>query len=478
MTWLGIDIGTSGVKAVLMSAAGAVIDEANAPLDVARPRPGWSEQDPEDWWRAAIRAVGLLDAKARRAVRGIGLTGQMHGAVVLGTDGAVLRPAILWNDNRATGQCARLDGEARTRTGNPSLPGFTAPKLMWLREREPVLFAQIRRVLLPKDHLRLRLTGEYATDMSDASGTLWLDVANRRWSDAMLEASGMDRDRMPRLLEGTAVSGTLLPAVAGELGLPPGVPVAAGGGDQAAGAVGVGAVRNDAAFVSLGTSGVVFSASRRFDADADRAVHAFCHALPGLWHRMSVTLTAGGALEWVARATGHDDAATAIATAAEPADDDPLFLPHLAGERTPLNDPDARGAFVGLSLSHGRETLVAAALEGVAFALRDGLDALDLAPGPLMVVGGGVRSAAWLQRLADALARPLNLCEGAAVGPAFGGARLARLAVEGGDPAETCPPPPLVAAFEPSPRTAARTAHRLSRFRAATAALASIRTPA
>jgi len=304
--FLGIDIGTSGVKAVLIGEDGAVAEQASAPLAVSRPHANWSEQDPQDWWAATKAAILGLSARGRGGVRAIGLSGQMHGATLLGLDDQVLRPAILWNDGRSAPQCAELEAaEPRSRdiTGNIAMPGFTAPKLLWVKAHEPEVFASVRSVLLPKDYVRLRMTGDKATDLSDASGTLWVDVGARAWSPAMLAATGLSLHHMPALHEGTQVTGTLRPKVAAELGLGE-VPVVAGGGDNAAGAVGVGVIEAGQAMLSLGTSGVVFLAGNRFRPNPARAVHAFCHALPGCWHQMAVMLSAASCLDWAARLTG------------------------------------------------------------------------------------------------------------------------------------------------------------------------------
>ena len=306
---LGLDLGTSSVKAILLANTGEIAGQASAPVPVSHPHPLWSEQNPRDWWHAATTAIGVLRRDHDLArVRGIGLSGQMHGAVLLDHADRVLRPAILWNDGRAYAECAMLEAtEPRSRaiTGNLAMPGFTAPKLLWARRHEPEIAARIRRVLLPKDWLRLRMTGEAISDMSDAAGTLWLDVAARRWSPAMLAATGLDESHMPALVEGTAIAGRLRANIAADWGLPAGIPVAGGGGDNAAGAIGIGCIAPGQAFVSLGTSGVIFVADAQFLPDPDRAVHAFCHCLPNMWHRMSVILSAAGSLAWLVRATGR-----------------------------------------------------------------------------------------------------------------------------------------------------------------------------
>lgn len=471
---LGLDLGTSGVKAVLLDVAGAVIGQATALLSLSHPHPRWSEQDPNDWWQAAAQVVGGLRRQHDLAqVRAVGLSGQMHGAVLLDAAEQVLRPAILWNDGRAQAECAELEAaEPRSRgiTGNLAMPGFTAPKLLWVRRHEPEVFGHVRRVLLPKDWLRLRMTGEAITDMSDAAGTLWLDVGARCWSPAMLAATGLTEAQMPRLAEGSAVAGQLRADVAAEWGLPAGIPVAAGAGDNAAGAVGVGCVAPGQAFVSLGTSGVVFVADAAFLPDPERAVHAFCHCLPNTWHRMSVILSAAASLAWLTRIAGVDEA-TLLAELMQVGvgtDSGPVFLPYLSGERTPHNDASATGAFAGLTAAHGRADMTRAVLEGVAFALADGLDALEARGGRIGVltaIGGGARSPLWLHILASALNRPLRSVSGGEVGPALGAARLARIACGDGGVADTCTAPPTVAEFTPDATLGVQLAPRRDVFR-------------
>jgi xylulokinase len=478
---LGIDLGTSGVKAVVLD-GDRVRAQATAPLDVARPRPGWSEQDPADWWRAADAAVQILRADAGTAlrdVRAIGLSGQMHGATLLGAGDTVLRPAILWNDGRSAAQCAaleRAEPASRTITGNRAMPGFTAPKLLWLREHEPDVFARVRRVLLPKDWLRLRMTGDAATDCSDASGTLWLDVARRAWSPAMLAACGLDERAMPRVFEGSEATGVLRADVASAWGMDR-VPVAAGAGDQAAGAVGSGVIAPGDASLALGTSGVLFVAGDRFRPNCARAVHAFCHCLPGAWHQMSVLLSAASCLGWVTQLVGASSEAALLAEIEahdRPAADTLLFLPYLSGERTPHDDPDARGVFFGLSHDTDRATLGRAVLEGVAFAFADAHDALLEAggvPETISVVGGGARSRLWGRILASVLRRTLTYRAGADVGPALGAARLARLAATGEAPATVCTAPPVREVVAPEAALADAYAGPLARWRALYAAL-------
>ena len=451
--FLGIDIGTSGVKAVLADEMGRVAEQATAPLSVSRPRPDWSEQDPDDWWTATDAAVRGLSAEGRARVRAIGLSGQMHGATLLGADDAALRPAILWNDGRAAAQCEALAArEPRTHaiTGNLVFPGFTAPKLMWVAEHEPDVFARVARVLLPKDFVRLRMTGGYATDMSDASGTSWLDVGARAWSGDMLAATGLTRDAMPALFEGSEATGDLRADVAAGWGMDR-VPVAGGGGDNAAGAVGLGISKPGEAFLSLGTSGVLFVASDGFAPNPASGVHAFCHALAGRWHEMTVMLSAASCLDWAAKLTGRAPGDLADAAAAEgDMSADLLFLPYLSGERTPHNDPGARGALFGIDHDTGAAAVGQAVLEGVAMGLADGLAALSDPGGvtSFTVAGGGARSAHWGRILAAALGRPLVYREGGEVGPALGAAKLAMLCA-GLDEASVLAPPPETSVVAP-----------------------------
>jgi xylulokinase len=417
---IGLDVGTTAVKALALDEAGAVLARAEAPLELSTPRPGWAEQDPEDWWRAAQRALAELDV-AEPA--GIGLSGQMHGLVALDSGDRPIRPAILWNDGRTAAECEEIErriglDELIARTGNRALTGFTAPKLLWLRRHEPEAYGRIAKVMLPKDYVRLRLCGEHATDVADASGTLLLDVARRRWSEHVLDALELDAGWLPRLLESPEPSG----ATRG------GVPVAAGAGDQAAGALGVGVDRPGPLSIALGTSGVAFAALPGFAADERARVHAFCHAVPGGWHAMGVMLSAGGSLRWLrdtaAPGTGFVELVEEAATW-EPGVEGLTFLPYLAGERTPHADPGARGSFTGISLRHDRGALVRAVLEGVAYGLRDSLDLLaelGVEPRRARVSGGGARSELWLRILASVLELPLERPvaeEGAAYGAAL-----------------------------------------------------------
>nr|WP_295740422.1 xylulokinase [uncultured Acidocella sp.] len=476
--YLGLDLGTSALKALLLAPDHRVVAQVERGLSVSTPHPLWSEQDPADWEAALLSALDELaerEPATMRAVRGIGLSGQMHGAVALDAAHRPLRPAILWNDGRSAAACAALDEacpHAPALTGNRAMPGFTAPKLLWMARHEPDLFARIALVLLPKDYLRLCLTGAAISDMSDASGTFWLDVGRRDWSDELLAVSGMRRKQMPDLAEGSDVAGRLRPALAARWGMGAEVIIAGGGGDNAASAVGMGIVRPGQGFLSLGTSGVIFRATEGFAPNAEACIHAFCHALPGRWHQMSVMLSAAASLRWVTRLTGRADEAALLAEIAALRPEEraaaPLFLPYLTGERTPHNSATARGAWLGLGQDHGPAALGYAVLEGVAFGLRDGLLALGEGAGAqgLLLVGGGSRSPLWNQMLADILGVPLHLAEGGEAAGALGAARLAWLA-DGGAEEEICRAPAVREVFSPQ---AGLNMARYQRFRAAFAA--------
>lgn len=469
--FIGIDLGTSGVKVVLMDAQGNVVATETAALQVSRPQPLWSEQDPESWWQALDVAMQALSAQQDlQAVQAIGLSGQMHGATLLDSANRVLRPAMLWNDGRSEAQCRELEQkvpDSRTITGNLMMPGFTAPKLLWVQQNEPAIFSQIAHVLLPKDYLRWRMSGDFATDMSDAAGTMWLDVAQRDWSDVMLRACDLSRDQMPKLCEGNAQTGTLHADLATRWKMKM-VPLAAGGGDNAAGAVGVGMTEPGQAMLSLGTSGVYFVVSDGYLSNPQRAVHSFCHALPQRWHLMSVMLSAASCLDWAATLTGCRDVPELLAEAERARNDVPSlwFLPYLSGERTPHNNPNARGAFFGFTHQHGRPELARAVLEGVGFALAEGIDVVHecgVKPESIMLIGGGARSALWRQMLADISGQTLDYCHGGEVGPALGAARLAQQALV---PGVTVPTPARVQRHQPDPARMAGYASRRATFAA------------
>ncbi len=475
--YLGLDIGTSGVKAVLLDEAGAVRHQATAGYDVSHPRPLWSEQDPELWWDACRTTIGALkDAGAPLgSVKAVGLAGQMHGATLVDEGGAVLRPCILWNDGRSQAECAELEAalpDFRARSGNMAMPGFTAPKLLWLRKHEPETFRRIAKVLLPKDYLQFRLTGAWASEMSDAAGTLWLDPARRDWDETLLGVTGLDREQMPALYEGCEPVAELGAAAAAALGLPR-VPVVAGAGDNAGGAVGVGVIEPGQGLLSLGTSGVLFVVSERHHACPERTVHAFCHCLPRRWHQMAVSLSAANSLAWLGRTVGV--AVGELLGRLERSgktETRVLFLPYLSGERTPHNDPRAVGQFHGLTAATDLADLTLAVLEGVAYSFCDGLDALRAAGArfrEIALIGGGARSALWRQLLADALDTPLDYRTGGEVGPALGAARLAMIGAAGGDVeaaiARVCPQPPAEARYEPRDARGGYHREQLGRYR-------------
>ncbi|MDZ4094122.1 MAG: xylulokinase [Paracoccaceae bacterium] len=474
--YIGLDLGTSGLKGILIDENQVVLAEASAPLSVSRPHEGWSEQSPADWIATAETVMDALAAgRSLSAVRGIGLSGQMHGATLLDAADEVLRPCILWNDTRSFAEAARLDEDPMFRrvTGNIVFPGFTAPKLLWVQKHEPAIWDRVATVLLPKDYLRLWLSGEHAAEMSDAAGTSWLDTGRRDWSDDLLAATGLSRGHMPRLVEGSAVSGTLRPGLAARWGLPRGVVIAGGGGDNAASGVGVGVVRAGEAFVSLGTSGVLFAANDGYQPAPETAVHTFCHALPGTWHQMGVILAATDALNWYAGLVGETAASLTADMGTLRAPGKTLFLPYLGGERTPLNDAAIRGAFLGLEHATDRAAGTRAVLEGVTFAFRDCRDALA-ATGTrlerLIAVGGGSRSDYWLSAIATALNCPVLLPVAGDFGGAFGAARLALMAATGAG-AEVATLPPIARQIDPDRALGAAFDAGHARYRAAQTAL-------
>ena len=459
--YIGIDFGTSEVKVVLMDAAGDIVGSHGSPLEISRPHPMWSEQNPSDWWaatNASMRALAQKSPDLFSQVKAIGLSGQMHGAVLLDAAHEVIRPAILWNDVRSHVECDELTAAVPNLyelAGNLAMPGFTAPKLLWVAKHEPANFARVAKVLLPKDYVRFLMTGAFVSDMSDAAGTLWLDVARRDWSDALLAATGLSRAQMPALVEGSAVSATLSDDVGSAWGLPRGVVVAGGGGDNAASAVGIGAVASGDGFISLGTSGVLFVVNDAYRPNAKAAVHAFCHALPNRWHQMSVMLSAASGLRWVKNLTHAADEAELLAEVealgADVAEVAPIYLPYLSGERTPHNDPYAKGVFFGLTQDVERGHLAYAVIEGVAFGLLDGLNALRSAGTmvhELSLVGGGSRSGYWAQLLSGVLQTTIVTHVGSAAGGALGAARLGALAC-GLSEADVCVKPPVSVRFVP-----------------------------
>ena len=432
---VGLDVGTGGARAVAVNDAGEIVAEASSEYPLHTPRPGWTEQDPEDWWDGAKEVMAKV-ATETGEVDGIGLTGQMHGSVFLDRSDRVIRPALLWNDQRTQAQCDTITkavgGERLISiAGNPALTGFQAPKIIWLRDEEPENFGRVSRVLLPKDYVRLRLTGEYATDASDAAGTLLLDTQARDWSGEILDALEIPHEWMPEVYEGPENTGALRETVAEELGLPPDIPVAAGGGDNAAAAVGTGIVGPGLVNSSVGTSGVLFAHADEFNPDPSGRLHAFCHAVPGAYHLMGVTLSAGGSLSWWRETLGSDyDELVEAASEVPPGSEGLVFLPYLSGERTPHLDPEARGAFLGLAARHGIAHMTRAVMEGVVFSLRDSLEImreLDVPVDDVRATGGGARSALWRQLQAEIYATPIRRTV-ADEGPAYGAALLAGVA--------------------------------------------------
>jgi xylulokinase len=457
--YLGLDLGTSGVKAMLIDGDQRIIATGNGTLDVSRPHSGWSEQAPADWIRATEDAVAALKAshpKELAAVKGIGLSGQMHGATLLDGADQVLRPCMLWNDTRSFKEAGALDADPRFRalTGNIVFPGFTAPKVVWVRENEPDTFARIRKILLPKDYLRLWLSGEHISEMSDSAGTSWLDTGRREWSAELLAATGLDESRMPSLVEGTDSAGTLRAGLASQWGMGSGVVIAGGAGDNAASACGMGTVSEGNAFVSLGTSGVLFAANASYLPKPESAVHAFCHALPDTWHQMGVILSATDALNWYSGIAGKSAAELTGELGDELRAPGPVtFLPYLSGERTPHNDARIRGVFTGLGHESARAVLTQAVLEGVTFAIRDNLEALKSAGTAIArvtAIGGGSRSKYWLKSIATSLGVPVDIPQDGDFGAAFGAARLGLIAATGADPVAVCTAPATEATIEPS----------------------------
>ena len=476
MAVLGIDLGTSGCKTVLVSRDGRILAAATAEYALSTPKPLWSEQDPHDWWKGLVSSVKAVVAKCPgEIIEGIGIGGQMHGATLLDENDQVVRPAILWNDGRCQAECdlihKKFPGVIKE-TGNRALVGFTAPKLLWVQAHEPKVWKKVRTVLLPKDYLRLRLTGEKVAEMSDGAGMLLLDVAKRRWSAKMLKVCNIDESFLGRLIEGTEIGGTVTAAAAAELGIPVGVPVVGGAGDQAAGAVGAGCVTPGQTTISLGTSGVVFTTTKGYSPEKDGRLHTFCHALPNTWHQMGVMLSAAGSLQWYRDTCAPGTEFDALCAAAG---DAPLgaegltFLPYLTGERTPLCDAQARGAFIGLTRMHTQKYLTRAVLEGISLGLAESLRLIRAAGTTVKevtVTGGGTRSDVWMQILANVCDARVILREGADAGPALGGARLALVGACGVSVKKACAPGPLVKTFIPDKKAVKAYAAVGERFRA------------
>ena len=431
---IGLDVGTTGSRAIAVDERGAVVDARTAEHPLLTPRPRWTEQDPAAWWRSTREVLSAVAASCRAAsgeVVGIGLTGQMHGSVFLDRGGDVIRPALLWNDQRTAAQCDQITDRIGSRrlveiTGNPAVTGFQAPKVLWLRDEEPANFERVAHVLLPKDYIRYRLSNELATDASDASGTLFLDLRSRRWSSEVLQALEVPEEWLPPVAESTEPTGTVTGDVATELGLPSGVPIAAGGGDNAAAAIGTAITHEGLMSSSIGTSGVLFAHADECTIDTSGRIHAFAHAVPGRYCLLAVTLSAGGSLRWWRDLTGLGyDELVAEAAAIQPGSEGLLFLPYLMGERTPHLDARATGGFIGLTARHTRGHMTRALMEGVLYSLRDGLEimrGLDVEPQQIRAIGGGATSELWLQLQADVFdvaVHRLAIQEGAAYGAAL-----------------------------------------------------------
>jgi xylulokinase len=479
MSFLGIDLGTSGLRALLVDENGAPLGATERHYTAQHPKSGWSEQDPADWIAALEGAVEDLRAKHPEfaALKGIGVAGHMHGATLLDAEDKVIRPCILWNDTRSHVEAARLDATDRVRelSGNIVFPGFTAPKLEWVRAHEPDNFARVARVLLPAAYLNHYLTGDYVADMSDSAGTSWFDVGRREWSDYLLDQGHMRRDQMPRLVEGSDRAGVLRGDLARKWGLKAEVAVAGGAGDNAAAACGIGTLDEGQGFVSLGTSGVILAARQGYAPAPATAVHTFCHAVPGRWYQMGVMLSATDSLNWLSTIVGEKPAALTAALG-----DDLLapgtvrFLPYLSGERTPHNDAAIRGSFTGLGTDTRREDLTRAVLEGVAFGLRDSFEALKATGAhfdSLIAIGGGTASRYWLRLIATVLGVPLRLPAGGEFGAALGAARLGLCAGTGADPLAVMQAPDLGPTIAPEATLVPAFDAAFAKFRAAYPAL-------
>ncbi|BFT31439.1 xylulokinase [Alteromonas sp. D210916BOD_24] len=474
--YIGIDLGTSGVKTIVTDESGKVVASASAPLTVSMPKPLWSEQQPEDWWQATCETLDQLASQmSLEQVKSIGLAGQMHGATLLDRHGNVLRPAILWNDGRSAKQCSDIEktvSNARSITGNIVMPGFTAPKLLWVKDNEPDIYQQIAKVLLPKDYLRYKLSGEFASDMSDSAGTSWLDVGKRNWSQSMLMACGLNESHMPKLYEGTAITGYLFNSLAQRWGMKS-VEIVAGAGDNAAGAIGCGIVEPGQAMLSLGTSGVYFAVTKDFRSKPESAVHSFCHAMPDRWHLMSVVLSAASCLQWFANNSGYPDVASLLedveSNTREDDPDTPFFLPYLTGERTPHNNPNAKAGFFGVTASTTRAQMAQAVIQGVSMALADGIDVVHncgVNVAGISLIGGGAKSVYWRQLLANVSGVPMDYREGGDVGPALGAARLAQVASNPQQSiSDICPVPNRIGAYEPNRSLRDYYHHRRQKFR-------------
>jgi xylulokinase len=473
--YLGIDLGTSSAKLILIDEAQNHIATSASPLTVSRPQELWSEQDPADWWTAVQKAFIELKQNYKKELgqlRAIGLSGQMHGATLLDKNNRVLRPAILWNDGRSFDECHEIKKrapDAEQITGNLLFPGFTAPKILWIKNHEPDIFKQIHKVLLPKDYIRFCLTGTYASDLSDASGTSWLDVGKRCWSDEMLAATDLSQSHMPELFEGSDITATISKEIAMLWEIPDNTAVVGGGGDNAASAISMNVINPGQAFLSLGTSGVYFTADDRYRPNPADAIHTMCHCLPNRWHEMNVYLSAASCLSWYADNIAHTKLTTLLTEAEQNhTTKTPLFLPHLSGERTPYNNPHAKAVFFGMTHNTDRATLMQSVLEGVAFLVAQGQQALEkvgVEVNDVDIVGGGAESKYWGHILASTLNRPLTYRISADLGGALGAAKLAWLGINGGTPAEVLTLPPVKHIIEPNPEWVDGYAEKLERFK-------------
>ena len=453
--FLGLDLGTSSVKVIVINDDGEISSKSSQSLSLSSPNPLWNEQSPSDWLEAAETAILKIPKKIRSKLKGMGLSGQMHGAVLLDKKERPIRPAILWNDGRSFEECKELEKELPNLnkiTGNQVMPGFTSPKIEWVRKYEKENFSAIQKILLPKDYLRLKWSGEFATDTSDASGTMWLNTKKRSWSNDALEISGISSQQLPELFEGNQITGKISKSFSKKLGIPM-IPIVAGAGDQAAGAIGSSVINPGDASLVLGTSGVIFLVTDGFLPNLKQGIHAFCHAVPQTWHQMAVILSAASAVDWCANLVGYDYPAKAYKAAEKKGDSENImFLPYLNGERTPHNNPHASAALFGLKSNTNRASIIHAALEGVAFALSDGYKALVEGGGKcntISVIGGGSQSTYWGKIIANCLNKTLVYRDGSETGPAKGAAILAQSGVTGKDLKSLCKPSPIIEVIEP-----------------------------
>ena len=484
-TYLGIDLGTTALKCIITDHKQWVVAASEVPLPISRPQALWSEQNPKDWWVALQKACKLLraaDGETWKHISAIGLSGQMHGAVVLDPAGLVLRPAILWNDGRSWSEAAQLNDQfpdIGQIAGVPAMAGFAAPKLLWLQTHEPKIFQRIAMLVAPKDYLRFLMTDNFITDPCDASGMQLFDVGRRQWSQALVKAVGLGIENLPKVCEGPQGSSFLSKPAAKLLGLPAGLPIATGAGDAAASAIGIGAIHDGDGFISLGTSAQYFVTTKDYRSRPEQMIHALCHGLPDLWYQVAALLNGASPLNWLDNILQNGNIQSLLQRTARRYQGvgHVLFLPYLNGERTPHNDPFARAAFHGLHAGTTQEDLTQAVLEGVAFSLADCQDVLEQSGtrvSELLVVGGGTRSKFWMQLLANALNRRITICKGSEVGAAFGAARLARLAVTGEAAVEVCTKPKPLLHLEPDQKLSKAYADRLGDFRALYRALKGI----